>query len=259
MSFGGSGSTYNPSIAIIQIYNSIFGGDGTNTVANVYHDIFVGNSNGYVNAYNTKFLSTTEITMPTLSYGTPQEKYVSSYNHDATQYRNKIWQVWGTITDNTTTSVTGQGGSGSCLVMNPNSSTAGNTLNWVFNLPVIAATNPDLKFYINASAGTPSLNIDIYDSDDDYTLLTDNTSLSFNATPTTWEQQTISAISPTNTGYCRVVLKALDDGSARNIGIDTLSYVYDGTTYTYDFTSWSGGGAPPAAPTPFVPQIWMLE
>ena len=137
------------------------------------------------------------------------------------------------MTDNTTTVMTGQ--AGTCLVMNPSSSTAGNTLNWEFHIPVTAATDPNINFYVIQSAGTPSLNIDVYDSDDDNTLLIDNASITLTGS---WAQYALASISPTDTGYVRVVLKALDDGSTRNIGIDTLTYDLDGTTYTVDFERW---------------------
>jgi hypothetical protein len=85
----------------------------------------------------------------------------------------------------------------------------------------------------------PTLNIDIYDCDDNATLLCNNESLAFGGTITDWTQKTPTfAANPTDTGWCRVVIKALDDGSTRNIGIDTLTYVLDGTTYTVDFERW---------------------
>lgn len=228
-------------IPILIFRNCVLGGDGTNTIANTTNDCQIlidSSSTPLLYFYNTSILGSAAI----INNSTASNVKLSSHNHGGISGRYKTWKTYGTLTDNTTTAVTAQGGSGTCLVMNPTSAVAGNTLNWEFWIPVTAATNPQLKFYINASAGTPTLNIDIYDSDDDNTLLCNNESLTFGGTITDWTQKTPTfAANPTDTGYCRVVLKALDDGSSRNIGIDTLTYALDGTTYTVDFERWKNG------------------
>jgi len=229
----GSGEAY--------LYNCILGGDGTNTVANSFADISLDQYSKY-HLYNTKLLSTTEVETSYIKSSpynlAPIVLYASSHDHDGTQYRYKTWQVYGTLTDNTTTTMTGE--AGTCLVMSSSSSTAGNTLNWEFWIPVTAATDPQLKFYVkksNDNGGSPTLNIDVYDSDDDATLLENNTAISLT---TSWAQYSVSLdANPTDTGYCRVVLKTLDDATnSEDIGIDTLSYVLDGATYTVDFERW---------------------
>ena len=236
-SFSGAyGTAYSGNITL---NNCILGGDGTNTIGNGTEDITF-TKGGVVYANNTQFLTGSGI--GNFSYY-PSTEYdvarISSHNHGGTQYRYKTIIAFGNITDNTTTSMTAHGGSGTCAVMNPLSSTSGEVLSYIFNIPVTAATDPQLQFYIRASGGTPSLNIDVYDSDDDSTLLLDNASLAFGSPVTDWTQKTITlSANPTDTGYCRVVLKALDDGSTRNIGLDTLTYVLDGVTYTVDFERW---------------------
>jgi hypothetical protein len=73
--------------------------------------------------------------------------------------------------------------------------------------------------------------LDVYDSDDDTTLLINNASVTLTDT---WAQYTASSISPTSSGFCRVVLKALDGSTTGDIGVDDISIVAYSTTYTYN-------------------------
>jgi hypothetical protein len=192
---------------------------------------------------NCKFLST-EVGSATsfqqsAALESSKKTYLASYNHDTTQYKYYIYKVNGVLTDNTTQAMTGQ--AGACLVMDPYSATASQTLNWEFYIPVTAATDPQLKFYVKSSVDTdPNLYIDVYDSHDDATLLVNATEIPLT---TTWTQYSVAALSPTNSGLCRVVLKALDDATGQYIGIDTMTFVVGSVTYTFDFTTLSGAGA----------------
>jgi hypothetical protein len=230
-----SGNTPIGGYVNCKIKNCIFGGDGTNTVANAIGDIFFGNSLGIIESYNSKFLSTPDMTMPSGYGGDPQEKYVSSHDHNQVQYRYKTWQVYGIISDQITggyTAAYARGGSGLCVCLNPGSSTAGNSLNWEFYIPVTAATGTTLKFYITRTtaftAGT--VNVDIYDSNDDLTLKLDNESVPLASIPLNdgvgddWTYQyTSSSFSPTDTGFCRVVVKVVDGSTTGDILIDDVS------------------------------------
>jgi hypothetical protein len=141
---------------------------------------------------------------------------------------------YGTISDQVTGGQTGawaNGGSGLCIYLNPSSATAGTTLEAEFKIPVIASTDPQLKFYVKktSSAATCTLTMDIYDSDDDVTKLVDGASITLTDT---WAEYASASISPTKTGYCRVVVKALDGGTTGDIGIDDISIVISGATAT---------------------------
>ncbi len=221
-----------------RFYNCSFGDITENTV-----DVVITNTYTDIKFYNCSFSPTVTSTNSALYFYS-----MTSHDHDATQYRYKTWNCYGTLTDNTTTAITAQGGSGTCLVMNPSSSTAGNTLNGEIYIPVTAATDPQLKFYIYRSLGTATLNLDVYDSDDDNTLLVNNASLTATFVNGAWAQYTVTfAANPTDTGYCRCVLKALDDGLSRNIAVDTFTIVSGGNTLTDNLENWKDA----------LPQLWM--
>jgi hypothetical protein len=232
---------YGQGMEQVEAHNCIFGGDGTNIIANNFAEIDVSNViQGKF--YNTKFSTTPEIYMPNATkLDKIQDIFISSQNHNATLGRHKTWQPYGNFTDSTTALMTDQSGSGNCIVFDPASTTNGNTVNWEFKIPVTASTDPQLKFYVKNSGGGADckLYIDVYDSDDDATLLEDNTEI---ALTDSWVQYTVSLdANPTQTGFCRVVLKAKDGATTGNIGVDTLTFVSGGSTYTYNFEEWADG------------------
>ena len=73
--------------------------------------------------------------------------------------------------------------------------------------------------------------MDVYDSDDNNTKIIDGASV---ALTDSWVQYSAAAISATNTGECRVLLTALDGGTTGDIGVDDITIVQAGTTYTED-------------------------
>ena len=171
------------------------------------------------------------------------------YNYDQTADRFKAYTFVngvgqaGIISDQITggqAAAWAYGGSGLCLYVSPTQTIAGRTANIEFMIPVEAATDPQLKLYVKktASAATCTLKIDIYDGDDDDTLLVDDASVTLTDT---WTQQSITfASNPTIAGFCRVVLKGLDGSTTGDIGVDDISIVRSSTTYTHDFEQWGG-------------------
>jgi len=101
-----------------------------------------------------------------------------------------------------------------------------------------------LKLYVRTTVAAPdpnpTLNINVYDSDDDLTLLVSNASISLTED---WAQYSLASISPTTTGFCRVVLKALNGANTGDIGIDDISFSSGGSTYT-DSCDRSADGLP---------------
>lgn len=151
--------------------------------------------------------------------------------------RAKAYMVNGIVSDQV---IGGQaagwarGGSGYCLYMDPTSTTA--TLDWEFYLPVTAGTDPQFKLYVKktSAAANCTLNIDVYDVES-ATKLVDNASITLTDT---WAQYSLTSISPANTGYCRVVLKAQNGSTTGDIGIDDFSFVKDQNTYTDGLDYW---------------------
>ncbi len=226
--------------------NCYFGSDGTNGGLNNAYDISNAGSQGIqgtvLKFYNCLFKSANLFTtsgwnMTANELLARSGAFLQRYNQTAGRYKSYVLN--GYFSDNTTVAMADQSGSGTCLMMTPSSNTSGQTLNWEFYVPVSTATDPQIKFYTKTTGGTPTLNIDVYDDSDNNTLLVNNESISLS---TTWTQYSVTSVSPTSTGFCKVVLKALGDVTpTESIGIDTLSYVSESTTYTYNFEEWADG------------------
>ena len=238
---------------VIYDKGSYIGTDGTTTNVNTY---FVGaNDGGYSSCDFLFYGSGTTIEDTSLwnigAYSSLSEIKIS------TKVAGRLMMykpLGGKISDQITGGQTAgwaNGGSGYCAYMNPSSTT--NALELEFYVPVVAATNPTLKFYVKktSSASNAALSLDVYDSDDDSTKLIDGASVTLTDS---WAQYSAASISPTNTGFCRVVLKALDGATTGDIGIDDVSIVISGTTATNALETFNpnsstlqfdrGGGAP---------------
>lgn len=140
---------------------------------------------------------------------------------------------YGTISDQITngqTAAYAKGGSGICVALNPTSTTY--PLHWEFWIPVTAATQFTLKFYptktVSGFDGT--VKVSIYDSDDDQTLLLNEESIAVASIPYNdgtgddWTYQySATPVTPTNTGFCRVIVAVVNGATSGDILIDSVS------------------------------------
>jgi len=160
-----------------------------------------------------------------------------SQRHGNVAGRHKSFITNGEIKDQITggyTAAYAKGGSGTCVCLDPKSTTAGQTLNWEYYIPVTAATAFNHKFYITKTAAgfNGTVSVTIYDSDDDYTTLLDAAAITIGDIPTNdgtgddWTYQWASgSLTPTDTGFCRVVVSVLDGSTTGDILIDDVSTV----------------------------------
>lgn len=157
---------------------------------------------------------------------------ISNYQQIAGRHYCNIAQR-GTISDPVTngqTSAYAKGGSGICAVLNPASQTY--PLQWEFCVPVTAATQFTLKFYITktTSGFNGSVKVTIFDSNDDNTKLLNQETINNALIPLNdgvgddWTYQySAPPVTPTNTGFCRVLVEVLDGAATGDILIDDLS------------------------------------
>jgi hypothetical protein len=216
---------------IVKAVECTLGGDGTNTVANGASDLVL-NYSGQTTLHNCKLLSSTEVARATYSNAGAEhtKTFIASKNHDQTTGRFKSWFFYGEIGDQITVgglaASDANGGSGTSIYFDPSSTTAGNTLDWEFFIPVTASTAFVLKFYVKTLQTTngPTLTCTIYDSDDDNTKLLDASSVTLTGS---WAQVSMSSCTPTDTGFCRVVLSAL-----KGSGSETQALMVDDVSVT---------------------------
>jgi len=179
---------------------------------------------------------------------TTYQPYARFNNFGGVSGRHKSHGVFGDISD----PFTGGKSAGwaksndTCVYFSPSSTTAGQTLNWEFKVPVTASTNPQLSFYTNTTGTTngATASIDVYDNSDDNTLLVDNQSITLGSS---WSQFNVSAFTPTNTGYVRCVIKVLDGSTTGDVGFDDFQIVKGGVNLTDGVDYWTDG----------LPQLWM--
>jgi hypothetical protein len=214
------------------------GGSITNAVGDVWH--------GGSTASNTRFILNGVSAASFPSYSTTDHgtdiRY-QDYLGVSGRYLNVIYS--GTVSDVVTggqTASWSKGGSGNSIYINPFSTTI--PVSYMFNIPVTASTDPQIKFFYKTTqtSSGPTMAIDVYDSDDDYTKLVDNSSITLTSA-SDWTQYSAPSISPTSTGFIRVVLKVTNGSSTGDVGIDDISFVSDGITYT-DTCDRSKNGVP---------------
>lgn len=193
------------------------------------------NSALYLGVGDTINASFTEVTWG--SMGIERTPRIRISNYGGVSGRHKSISAYGTISDQITngqTAAYAKGGSGICVAINPTSTTAGQTIDWEFYIPVTAATQFTLKFYITktTSGFDGSVKVSIFDSDDDLTKLLDSETISNASIPLNdgsgddWTYQySATPVTPTNTGFCRVVVSVLNGASTGDILIDDVSVV----------------------------------
>jgi hypothetical protein len=117
-----------------------------------------------------------------------------------------------------------RGGSGLCVYFDPSSATAGQTLDMEFLVPVTAATAFQLKFYVKTTqtSNGPTLKGTILNSNDDMTKLLDAENVVLTSA-SAWTLYTATSVTPTNTGFCRVLLQCLNGSSTGDVGVDDVS------------------------------------
>ena len=115
-----------------------------------------------------------------------------------------------------------RGGSGSCVKLNPSSTT--DKLIWTFLVPTTAVTAFQLTFWHKITASyNGSLKCTIYDTDNTTKLLNAE-AVSF-TDDAAYHQYTATSTEPTTTGFCRVVLEILDGAVSGDIYVDDVSTV----------------------------------
>lgn len=167
--------------------------------------------------------------------------FIASYNHNQVAGRNKVWKKYGLISDQVTggqAAAWARGGSGTCVYLDPSSTTAGETLGWEFYIPVTASASTTLSFYHKETDEdfNGTLTVTVYDSDDDTTVLLDEESIS--SFSTDWAQYTSTAFTPSQTGFCRVVVKVLNGSTTADIGIDDVTVSPDINTNLGNNDRW---------------------
>jgi hypothetical protein len=119
------------------------------------------------------------------------------------------------------TGANARGGSGTCMKMNPSSTTI--NLSYEFLVPVTAATLFTLNFYHKITTDyNGSVKVTIFDSDDDATVLLNAESVSL-TNDGSYHQYTSTGCTPTNTGFCRVIIDVLDGSTSGDVYIDDIA------------------------------------
>ena len=223
-------------VFFLLLQNCILGGDGTNTISNTTYDLNWSAPCKIV-AYNTSLLSTTPITGVT---GTPAfftrndlystGAYINNVNKVANRFLHSFYN--GQISDQVTAGYTApyaRGGSGQCVCVHPTSTSS--AMYWMFYVPITVASHT-VNFYITKSTSgfNGTVNVDIYDSNDNYNLVVNNDSIAVasipvnNGTGSPWTYQyASSSFTPSQAGFCRVVVKVVQGTSAGDIFIDDTS------------------------------------
>ena len=130
------------------------------------------------------------------------------------------------------------GGSGYCIYFNPTSTTL--PIQYVFHIPVTALTDFALKFYVKktSSGADCSMKCTIFDTTGDYLLNADTVDLTDD-----WVQYSSGLLTPTDSGFCKVVLSAYDGATTGDIGVDTIT-VEPVTTVDYGLCEIGVSGSP---------------
>lgn len=124
--------------------------------------------------------------------------------------------VWGSgaVTEDTAEA---QGGSGSCVKLNPSSTTA--KLYWKFLIPCTNATPLTVKFYRKKSSSGANCTLSFSASGCGVTPVS-NASVSLTDT---YAEYTSTSLTPTSTGFVECILKAMDGDSTGDIYVDSVS------------------------------------
>lgn len=169
-----------------------------------------------------KLNSTTKVSIDSAIATALQEHYAVQITHlgqvadrHASQFR------YGVVADHVTGGQAAnwaRGGAGLALLLNPSSQTNG--LRWECYVPVTAATAFTLSAYVRktSAAANPTLTCTIYDTDE-VTKLLDAQSVTLTEN---WAQYTATQVTPSQTGFCRVVFEAKDGATTGDIGVDDV-------------------------------------
>lgn len=199
--------------------NTHFGSDGTNNMSNGNADITLI-AGGQAYCHNCKFDTPGPLDVAS---GAGTNQAIRSTRHDRTTDRHKYEKRFGIISDHVTGGQAANwsnGGAGIATLLAPNSTTAGELLEWEVYIPVTASTSFTLKAFVRKTAGAPTLTCTIYDNDKDTVKLLDAESVTLT---TSWVQYSATSKTPALTGFCRVVFSALDNASAGDVGIDDVT------------------------------------
>lgn len=240
-SANGAAGHYHYTSGTFMFINCDFGTDGTNSAD------FDGNSNSFyarIMGWDVVMSSATELQY---TAGNLQEyAYCHISKYDGTEGRSKHWQHKGIISDNDTASITARGGSGKCLVLDPDSTTeylAWNTIeNWIapvsFYIPCTDSTAVTVSFYHKVSAsfdGTLLFSVKgagVTEVWRGSVSLTDDND---------WHQYTSSSMTPTEDGLIAVTLECKDGSTSGEIYIDDISISAGADISVLDFGEWAFG------------------
>lgn len=150
---------------------------------------------------------------------------VNAQTYDITYYpanpRTVPRNIFGAGTATQESGANARGGSGNCLKMNPSKTTV--PLNYEFLVPVTAATEFSLSFWHKITASfNGSVEVTIFDSDDDVTELLSAESVTL-TDDASYHQYVSTAVEPTSTGFCRVLIAVKDGSTTGDVYIDDLA------------------------------------
>jgi len=200
------------------ISNASFSGNGI--------DIYIYSDSYGLLISNASLSSTTQVDFGSIKFSS----VVNVSRLGQTPGRYKTWQsysdgstgVCGTISDQITggqDAAWAYGGEGTCAYFTPNSVV--DPLVWEFYVPVTAATDFQVNFWHRITLGFGgSMDVTIYDSNDNATKLLDSESVDLNLGESSndWNEYTSTTCTPTDTGFCRVHIEFLNGSTSATIG-----------------------------------------
>lgn len=128
--------------------------------------------------------------------------------------------VWGATAVAKEIGALARGGSGTAVKLTPSSLTDAGI--WAFLVPVNSASAFTLAFYHRITAGfNGSMTVTVYDTDDSTKLL-DASAITF-INDAAYHQFSSGALTPTATGFCRVVCRILKGAVAGSVYVDDLT------------------------------------
>lgn len=169
-------------------------------------------------------LSDTLLTDNTLAH-LWRESFIASHNHGNVAGRYKVLQGnktnthAGWISDQVTggqAEAWARSGAGVCLYLDPVSTTL--PLEWKFIIPCTNGVPIQVKMYVRKSAGSPTLTFNAVGNIVTTLVVADPVTLT-----TDWELYTSPSMTPTETGFIEIIMKAYNNASTGDIGIDDVT------------------------------------
>jgi len=150
-------------------------------------------------------------------------------------------QRYGNLGSATHYTVTARGGSGECMVFDPDSSTSSTKhIFWEFLIPVTNGTGFDLTYYAKLSAadGDSSCHISV---DIKGCGISDLDNAAASLSEADWNQETITVAAPSETGFAKVTFKVWDTGTAVDVYVDDIAISAGGSVDFGTLENWYQG------------------